>query len=238
MVIAIIALLTAILVPSLSSARIYANRSRCLSNLHNLGIAAASYHSENGEFFWPFATYRPPANPIYFWGSLDASGKLDTTVSPFMKHNGFNTGNLLCPAFPWGSYIPQAGATEPTTTYAYNAWCLDPALWSRKDASGAKMTIRKVGTLQAPDRLFVFVDSCLRWSPGGVTVLQNSSSLDPVHGAWVQQPTTHFRHRELTNALLADGHAASFDTEGGGMIMPKEKIGFVGTANVPHYDDQ
>jgi len=51
-----------------------------------------------------------------------------------------------------------------------------------------------------------------------------------------ETPTTHFRHLGRANALTADGRAASFGLEGGVMLQPEQKLGFVGANNVPHYD--
>jgi hypothetical protein len=135
--------------------------------------------------------------------------------------------------------VPQGHVNEPTTTYGYNAWCLDPPLWWRKDEQGRPMPTKRVEELKQPDELFVFADSGMFWAPGGVPIFQNSTSLDPVTlGAWGvnRTPTTHFRHLGQTNALTADGRAASFERQGGTMLVPEYKLGFVGVGNVPHYD--
>jgi prepilin-type N-terminal cleavage/methylation domain-containing protein/prepilin-type processing-associated H-X9-DG protein len=60
-VICILALLVAILVPSLSRARLLAKRTACYANLHAIGIAAAAYQTEYGSYI--------PIN----WGNLDNS---------------------------------------------------------------------------------------------------------------------------------------------------------------------
>lgn len=49
-VLAIIALLTAILVPSLSMAKLLARRANCQANLHVIGCGAAMYGADNKEF--------------------------------------------------------------------------------------------------------------------------------------------------------------------------------------------
>ena len=48
-VIGIIAILIAILLPSISRAREQANRTRCQSNLHQIGMALAIYVSDHGR---------------------------------------------------------------------------------------------------------------------------------------------------------------------------------------------
>jgi prepilin-type N-terminal cleavage/methylation domain-containing protein/prepilin-type processing-associated H-X9-DG protein len=64
-VVAIIALLVAILLPSLSRAREVAKRTVCLSNHHMIGLAWMFYHTDNkGAFVYAGATVAPnPSDP-------------------------------------------------------------------------------------------------------------------------------------------------------------------------------
>ncbi len=55
-VVAIIALLTAILVPTVNKAREAARRAGCLANLRSIGQAIRSYMSDNHDFYPPMAT--------------------------------------------------------------------------------------------------------------------------------------------------------------------------------------
>jgi len=238
-VVSIIALLVTILMPSLNQARELARASVCQSNLHSLALAMALYHHENDGYFWPYVLHNHPApgTHCYFWGTN--TNPVDRTPSPFLAACEGDLGYLQCPSLPWGSYVPQAGVHEPTTNYGYNAWCLDPRIWGRTDASGEPLPRKQAGDLKKPAELFVFADAAMCWSPAGVPVFQNSTSLDPVTlGPWGPNltPTTHFRHNERTNALCADGHAAGFGLEGGRMIQEDQNLGFVGKSNVPHYD--
>ncbi len=236
-VIAIISLLVSILVPVLSPAKQLARSAKCLMNLHNLSLAMVAYQSENDQYFWPYATGFGP-DRVYFWGKPD--NPVDPGDSPFMNYVDDTLELLWCPSLNWGSYVPQGGVNEPTTTYGYNAWSLDPALWGRTDAGGRVLPRKRSTDLKDPSELFVFADSAMSWSPSGVGIMQNSTSLDPVDlERWGlnKTPTTHFRHRGKTNALCADGHAESFGPEGG-FVNEGSMIGFVGTTNAPHYDEK
>ncbi len=240
-VIAIIAMLTSILLPSLTRAKDLARAASCQSQLHNLGIAGAMYQSQNDGFYWPYMlnNHPQPGQRCYFWGA--PGDPVDHSASPLLEYCDENTANFDCPSLKWGSYIPQAGVNEPTTTYGYNAWCLDPIIWGRKDERGKYLPRKKADDIKNGSELFVFADSGLYWSAGGISIFQNSTSLDPVTlGAWGvnHTPTTHFRHNGRTNALCADGHAESFTPEGGEMIYPEQQLGFVGTENAPHYDQE
>jgi len=240
-VIAIIALLTSILLPSLSAAKQLARRAACQSNLHDLGLAMGMYHHDNDGYFWPYVLHNWPRHGVhcYFWGTNTVP--VETLPSPFLKYLDYNLAHFWCPSLKWGEYIPQGGVNEPTTTYGYNAWCLDPAAWGRTDGDGKPMTRKRDSALTNPSALFVFNDSAMYWAPGGVDILQNSTSLDPVTlGAWGPNttPTTHFRHAGRTNALCADGHSEGFGLSGGRMLVPEYNLGFVGAANAPHYDQE
>ncbi len=227
-VVSIIALLVGMLLPSLSSAREQARRTRCLTNLHNLGVAMVMYQASNNGYFWPYVR-----DGSYFWGTR--TDPVDKSKSPFLEYCDRSLGNFWCPSLKWGSYVPQGGVNEPTTTYGYNAWCLDPAFYMKP------LPRKRADGLTNPSELFVFADSGMYWAPGGVPIFQNSTVLEGVElGAWGLNttPTTHFRHNGLTNALCADGHVGSFGLEGGDMLVPEHKLGFVGAENVPHYDQE
>lgn len=231
-VVAIITLLAGAMLPSLAASKDIARSATCLTNLHALSVAASLYHSANKGYFWPCY-----ANGTYFWGT--SSIPVDRSRSPLLAYCDMGLRAFWCPSLSWGSYVPQGHVNEPTTTYGYNAWCLDPRLWGRRDDQGEPMPTKRVEKLARPADLFVFADSGMFWTPGGVGVFQNSTSLDPIDlGAWGrnQTPTTHFRHLGRTNALTADGRAAGFEREGGTMLMPEYHLGFVGAENVPHYD--
>ena len=227
-VISIILILTTILTPGLRAAKQLARASQCQANLHDLGVAMGMYHSENDGTYWPYSLPDRPAPGVrcYFWGT-DAD-PVDIKPSPFLKACGYKKEFLWCPEMQWGTYTPQgAYVSEPTTTYAYNGRYLDKGL------NGT--TCKKASSVPRPGDLFVLADSALSWAPAGVTILQNSTYLEPVTGSWVQTPTNHFRHRGNTNVLCGDGHVGIYTPEGWA-LDPKTNLGFVGTNNYPHYE--
>lgn len=235
-VLAIIMLLLGTLLPSLAASKDIARSATCLTNLHALSVSMSLYHSANKGAFWRCYT-----NKSYFWGT--SSTPVDTRRSPLLGYCDMGLKVFWCPSLPWGTYVPQGLVNEPTTTYGYNAWCLDPAFWGKTDPQGQPLPTKRAEELKNPSDLFVFADSGMFWKPSGVWIFQNSTSLDPVTLAdWMgktvpnQTPTTHFRHLGRTNALTADGRAASFDPEGGALPQPEHELGFVGANNVPHYD--
>ncbi|MFA5203305.1 MAG: type II secretion system protein [Lentisphaeria bacterium] len=232
-VIGIIALLAGLLMPALGKAKDMGKATNCLSNLHQLGIAMNSYLGDNNDVFWPYRT-AVNGKPSYFWGL--AVNPVDRTTSPFYQQLERHPRAFECPNLPWGSYVPQAAAKEVTTCYGYNAYGISPyGLTTTDTATGQPRPTRRGSTIPRPVDFFVFNDSAMSWSPAGVTILQNSTYLEPVTGNSVQTPTTHFRHQGKTNALCADGRAAAFGTEGW-KLNGASALGFVGTQNFPHYD--
>lgn len=241
-VVSVVVLLAGMIVPTLRAAKRQTRAIHCLSTLKNLGVSMTLYHKDNDDAFWPFMRTNAgdPSHPAYFWGK--GPSPVDTTKSPFMQYCGHELRALQCPSQRWGSYIAQgAGVKEPTTNYAYNAWCLAPDTvggLNRKDKDGRKMSTKQTFDLKDPSNLFVFVDSAMLSSVSGD--VQNSSFLEPVTGTWQETPTTQFRHNGRANALCADGRAAKFSSEGWTIsgVYRSVNLGFVGTSNVPHYDQE
>ena len=226
-VIAIIAILASILAPSLVDARATAQSTICLSNLHGVSRGMKFYHHDNNQRFWPYRldNWPGPGERCYWWGT-DAD-PVKAEASPFMECLGGELRLLQCPSLPWGAYTPQGWfVSEPTTTYGYNGYFLDPSLNGQ--------TCKLLADVKEPAKLFVLNDSAMFWTVAGKDIVQNSTYLEPVTGNWVQQPTSHFRHNGKTNALTADGQAGSYGLEGWD-LDPTHKLGFVGTRNYPHY---
>ncbi|MBL7134805.1 MAG: prepilin-type N-terminal cleavage/methylation domain-containing protein [Phycisphaerae bacterium] len=226
-VVSVISILTAILAPGLNGVKKWARSVSCTSNLHDLGVGMSVYHHENDDRFWPYLLDDRPTQGkrCYWWGTDD--DPVDPMASPYMTTVDGMLEMLWCPSMPWGSYVPQGWyVSEPTTTYGYNAYSLDPGLNGQGTTS--------LADIPRPSGLFVFNDSAMFWRVGGRGLFQNSTYLEPVSGNWVQQPTSHFRHKGKTNALTADGHAASYEPRDWN-LDPTHNLGFVGKKNSPHY---
>src|ERR1700739_2353951 len=93
-VIGIIALLISILLPSLNKARETANRAKCASNLHQIGLAIILYQNDNSGLY-PRTILGAGANPTPTWGSIQ--GTQPGTPDPFL--GTFNSVNDVTASF-------------------------------------------------------------------------------------------------------------------------------------------
>jgi prepilin-type N-terminal cleavage/methylation domain-containing protein/prepilin-type processing-associated H-X9-DG protein len=82
-VIGIIALLISILLPSLNKARETANKAKCASNLHQIGLAILLYQNDNNQFY-PRTVQDTTGIPKATWGY--AAGAPTTSADPFLSN--------------------------------------------------------------------------------------------------------------------------------------------------------
>ncbi len=111
-VIAVIALLTGILVPSLAKARIMAMRMKCSSNLRQIHVAINSYLSSNSDTY-PCVDGNDPL-PVGYWLWMGRGWR--GFIAPYLsgKINAKNPSVLLCPA---DKTAPQKWES---TSYSYS----------------------------------------------------------------------------------------------------------------------
>lgn len=252
-VIATVAILCAILLPSLGSARRQARRVKCASNL---GQMARGFHMYAGDYLgraMPLA-YTQSAiigdgPQIFWWGTNGGAGgtpappkQVDHTrgfIWPYLQSDLRSNGVFECPEQAWGTYEAQGEAAEVTSTYGYNGYYLSPSQTPGWDTYIASRPWQNVDSLALPQRLFAFADSL--YDHGG-EMPRNTALLDPPmlfqrRGQWTMNrfPTTAFRHSSRTNAAFADGHADAVGLEGGKLTSERFKIGSAGRYNDPRY---
>ena len=95
MVIAVIGILAALLLPTLSKAKQSGNQISCRGNLHQLGIAFTLYYSESKEWFpAPLKTAYGPQPEDWIWWQQDR----DINKTPLAQDIGkFNPKVFTCP---------------------------------------------------------------------------------------------------------------------------------------------
>ncbi|HVT81184.1 MAG TPA: DUF1559 domain-containing protein [Phycisphaerae bacterium] len=134
-VVAIIALLIAILLPSLGKAREKAKVVQCMSNLKGLGLAAFMYQGENGGSFPCGGHSKPELHDWVYWQTnrtVAPAGAVQTVVnttpptSPYAKYGalvpymggGFNPKSYICPSDP----MTRTSASAYQYSYTANVY--------------------------------------------------------------------------------------------------------------------
>lgn len=199
-VIAIIAILASMLLPSLQKARERGFAIKCLSNLKQLGFFANSYADDYAEYM-PQGQFNLVGDPVSK-GWVFAEGPFSTPYLGIKWKPGdyFVNTLLACPAM-------KEKNNDRSYSYGYNA-CLAICPSGSEIGSADTRFIASRKVVRHPSRMLVFGDTrpgCKnsyfidRW-------YNNPYSEDPAAAdAWIM----HRRHANSFQAVMMDGHAAS-----------------------------
>jgi prepilin-type N-terminal cleavage/methylation domain-containing protein/prepilin-type processing-associated H-X9-DG protein len=197
-VIAIIATLAAMLLPALIKAKVTAKRIHCLSNLHQMGIAAHVYTDENVGFY-PVAYYWDDVDNVdYAWDLTTIEGTPNRVVPGLLWQAQGSIQIQQCPSFDGSANW----LTDPYTGYNYNTSYIGHGQYESipKPAKNA--------VVQHPARTVLFGDGQYA---GGADKFMRAPFPNPGDDAfWGRNSGTQgFRHQKRSNAAFCDGHAES-----------------------------
>ncbi len=184
-VIAIIAILAAILLPTLSKAKTRAQSAQCISQLRQCGVAINLYLPEfNETFFWN--SNSAAFGMDWFTWAGQTNGNLDTgqdglfnSVDRPLNHYGVTAALVHCP-------LDQGRAdTLPNTLYAWvgNSYMFN-AIGLPQTANGG-LVAKKSTSIMAPSQTVLFADNVL---------------------IYPQNPTGWHEQSPAGNTLLVDAH--------------------------------
>ena len=203
-VIATIAILAALLLPVLSRAKIKAQRTACLSNLRQLGLAWMMYKDDNSGFL---AESYPVNNPdVWVQGDMtkaDQAGNAD-----LIRQSKLYPYNQSVPIYhcPTDQGVSINGIVVPTVrSYSMNCFmgARDPNLAPiPSTATGYVKFYAKESDILNPSQLWVLLDQDERSISDGFFLT------DPVGGIWFDLPAMSVHRHNYSYALdFADGHS-------------------------------
>ena len=192
-VIAIIAILAAMLLPSLGKAKEMGKRAVCLSNLRQQGLIFRSYLDAYSGYPCGYMTNSPDTNSTEWGPLLYKAGLIGTVPIPNSSNSMIETSAQGLGTFPKGIWRCPA-ETAPAT---YDWW------WTQTlygmNGSLFQEFFRKESDIMAPS----------------VTVLMGDSTYATGSGVMIYRPSfgpgslLSFRHDSSLNLLYCDGHVAS-----------------------------
>jgi prepilin-type N-terminal cleavage/methylation domain-containing protein len=204
-VVATIAILAALLLPILSKAKIKAQRTTCLSNLRQLGIAWMMYADDNHGFL---PESYPVANPeVWVQGDMknaNEAGNADLIRAGKLFQYNRCVSIYRCPA---DQGVTIDGKVVPTLrSYSMNCFmgARDPRIGPvPKSAVDFVPFYAKDSDLPHPDQLWVLLDEDERSINDGYFVT------DPTGGVWMDFPAMSVhRHNYSYTLAFADGHSS------------------------------
>ncbi|MGF1633396.1 MAG: prepilin-type N-terminal cleavage/methylation domain-containing protein [Phycisphaerae bacterium] len=194
-VIAIIALLIAILLPTLSRANEAARTVSCLSNLRQLGTANVGYMSEYDGWYVPGRQWNPDfhwfTQPGLRWqlAADDATGSTDRWQD-----------DLACPNATAGQQDATDEGVRMQFSYGYNVTGLS---WPALPTTQTKTLAHRVSRIDDPSLLMAFADAC-GWNLRPQDVDRYATFGETTVAS---QAGVAFRHNEKANRSYYDGSA-------------------------------
>ncbi|MFP4054212.1 MAG: type II secretion system protein [Phycisphaerae bacterium] len=204
-VVAIIALLVSILLPSLARAKDQARRLLCLTNLRNMSTATQTYAADNNDQY-PIAYYTEAVGDVltsYAWDFTtirDRSTRSVDVMPGLLWHGQGDSRVQQCPSFDGG----HNWTADPYTGYNYNTSYVGHG---QKEGIVAPARLDDV---RSPVDCALFGDG--EYSGGANKFMRSPFPSDSDAGFTARSAGTQgFRHLGTTCVAWADGHAGWLD---------------------------
>jgi len=228
-VIAIIAILAAMLLPALNSAKKRATQASCLSNQKQLAMAWIMYCGDNSDRVVNFGT-DAGQNPPCWRVEADVVAQSETPPAGFSGEESirwlFEEGYRKGPLYQYAAnpdIMHCPGDTRKTASrFCWDSYSGAGGFIGGDDASfpGSHLgTITKQSQLRHASDRFLWVEECGSQSPAGVAYIENQHAWDMKPGSpslppspfftasWVDSPAAF--HGNNSTFSFADGHSES-----------------------------
>ncbi len=223
---AIISILATISSNALSRGRDSAQRTRCASQLRQLGIASQLYWEDNLGRTFRYQLGATNGGIRYWFGWLqtgqEGTRRFDPSLGvlfPYIR----NPPLALCPTFQTFQQRFKPKATTPTFGYGYNLH-LVPV---RSESS------LSIDSLNEPGRVILFSDAAQ------INTFQPPASpsnpmLEEFYYVNAIEATAHFRHHRTANVVKVDGHieTPSAFPNSIDLRLPSARVGKLPPANL------
>jgi len=211
-VIAIIAVLTAILLPNLSSARRKARTTTCAANLRSLGTAVLLYMEENGRNLPRYYVNTTAASALgvgrLWWFGFEPNGPgttanrpLRTELSPLGPYTANLSRSIQCPEFPYndGAFFPKFDTRAASYGYNLN---LGPTA-ATQSTSINRFTMKAGESPRGPATVMTFADGV---HFDVLTKFNEAHYLQYLPGCTQPSGYAHFRHGGRSQLVYLDSH--------------------------------
>ena len=218
LVIAVVSLLAAVVFPAFSQSKQAGRRVQCVSNLHQLSLAAEMFWQDNDGGTFRYRGVSTNNGDLFWFGWLQrgAEGQrlFDPTqgaLYPYFEGRGVE----VCPSLRYGSPTFKFKADGAAYGYGVNLHLTGPSLAS-------------IGTIERPADVIGFADAAQ------INTFQTPASPDhPLLEEFYyvstnrSDRTAHFRHDGWANATFCDGHIECLHPEAGSLDprLPEERVG-------------
>jgi prepilin-type N-terminal cleavage/methylation domain-containing protein/prepilin-type processing-associated H-X9-DG protein len=211
-VVAIIAILAALILPTVSRAKSAAQIARCKSNEHQMGLALSVYHGDFEAF--PMRGLTAPPGKVLAWYDQ---------LSPYVGKAKWGDGVYKCPAYKWALSLPGELNEMGLGSYAYNAYGFAPDsisyAWSPtktwglggtpKDAEGGNRPVRE-SMVKVPSDMYAIGDSTVLFEINAIKHVSGGLDFFPVTAYFLTRSGLRkkeiIQHARGYNMVFLDAH--------------------------------